>query len=363
MTIFPYFHAVFSQPPRIAGPCTKASQRSASPSVFVACTLALAFTGAAAQALVQGADLAAQLRLDTENPTLLLKQGVALAQEGQVQAAIVIFQALKQRFPQQPAPYANLAALYAQTGQLEEARQMLLLADRWQNDRFPTQLGLASLNLELALQAYDTALALRPQDDTVLRKRNALSRLLSPQAGAGTGATAPSAPKEQTPTTLSVGPDAALPTSGTPSGAARDRLVLSDAAPFSASPKGQLSKEDAAAPASPQSIDVRNALVQWAQAWSQKSFPGYAAQYSETFRPSRDMDVVQWTARKKALMAQAKYIQVDVQVDSIRIDQGVATVRLQQRYQSDQYSDTSNKEIQLRQEKGQWKITREIELR
>ena len=302
-----------------------------------------------------------QLLLDPQNPALLLKKGVLLANAGRTQEAMEIFNDLRRQFPQQAAPYVNLASIYAQLGRIEEARQMLISADKLQTDRYATQLGLASLNLELALQAYDTAMSLRPGDPVVQKRREGLSKLL----GSAAGISAISNPtKPQNPTAnsnpLSVADNVPPLENQQVHGAVPDRLTPAVAPVAEQEVSSQAA--DAGGKDVPQEQAIRRVLDDWAKAWSDKSFTGYSAQYSKEYKTGRSVPLSQWLERKRKLIEQAKHIQVDIKIESVRINNGIATVRMQQAYQSDIYSDKHQKDVQLQQQDGKWKIISEKQL-
>ena len=303
-----------------------------------------------------------QLLIDPQNPALLLKKGVLLANAGRTQEALEIFHDLRRQFPQQAAPYVNLASLYAQLGRLEEARQMLVSADKLQSDRYTTQLGLASLNLQLALQAYDNAISLRPGDSVVQGRREELSKLMANAAGGSTGSRPAKPPNPATSSNALSAPDNAPPVENQKqSGQAPDRLTT--AAPPVTAQDSASQVPDVGGKDVPQEQAVRRVLDNWATAWSQRSFRDFSAQYSKEYKTGRRVTLTQWLARKRNLIEQAKRIQVDIKIESVRINNGIATVRMQQAYQSDMYSDKRRKDIQLQQQDGEWKIISEKQLR
>ncbi|MGC7407566.1 hypothetical protein ACPWSH_26950, partial [Pandoraea pneumonica] len=71
-------------------------------------------------------DVASQPR----NAQARFQRGVALAGLGRADDAIFAFSQMTQDFPELPEPYINLAALYAERGELLRARDSLLMANR-----------------------------------------------------------------------------------------------------------------------------------------------------------------------------------------------------------------------------------------
>ncbi len=74
--------------------------------------------------------------------------------------AQAIYQQMTQRFPELPEPWNNLAALYAQRGDLDQARRALDMALMIYPDYAMAQANLGDVQLKLALRAYEKASAL-----------------------------------------------------------------------------------------------------------------------------------------------------------------------------------------------------------
>ncbi len=74
--------------------------------------------------------------------------------------AEAIYQQMTQRFPELPEPWNNLAALYAQRGELDQARRALDMAIMIYPDYPMAQANLGDVQLKLALRAYEKAAAL-----------------------------------------------------------------------------------------------------------------------------------------------------------------------------------------------------------
>jgi tetratricopeptide (TPR) repeat protein len=321
-------------------------------------------------------DVSELLLKDPQNPTLQIQKGVFLAQLERFQAASEVFEALRQQYPNQPAPYANLASIYARMGRLEEARQMLLKADSLQADRYQTQLGLATVNLELALQALNTALDMKPGDATTLARRHALARLMENPLGVNPGADASPATLPGNKKRSGIAPQAsshrepergvgALPAAPRTQ-PKRDRLTLDDDFASTAQPTLPATTSQGGKPGGNENAEelaVRSALDTWSKAWSQKSFDSFEAQYSGSFQPANDLNRDTWAAKKRRLLESAKYIHVDVVIEDVQVSNGLATVRLKQKYRSNRYSDRTRKELTLKLEDGNWRITSEKYIR
>ncbi len=301
---------------------------------------------------------------DPQNPELLLKKGVLLFELGKIQAALEIFESLRIAFPKHPAPYANLASLYARLGRLEESRQMLMVSDSLQGNRFQTQLSLASVNLGLALAALGKANDLNPNDVATQRKLRSLEKYIAESNKE------PFSPNANQATKLanrgsSINQESYLQPSKAVTqrqinntALARDRLSLSivDAE----------TQDQTIAPGSNdevQKAQVLKVIAVWGKAWTQRAYSDYLASYSAGFQPPDGMERAVWADRKQAVMEKAKYIKVELKVSSVQIVGSTATVKLSQHYRSDRHSDFSRKELTLGVEEGDWKILAEKPLR
>ena len=314
---------------------------------------------------------------DPQNPALLLQKGVYLADLGRLVAAFDTFDALRLVFPEQPAPYANLASIYARWGQLEQARQMLLKSDVLQANRYQTHLSLASVNLELALASLNKANELKPGDPATQGKLRSLEKFLAESNKVPT----PSNLQSEAPirsNSSSTAPEriaqaaASASTERVPrtrsSRSRRDRLKLdvfdatkSDLPIESMAPLRPATEAGTAQ--DPRKAEVLKAIEAWSVAWTQQSFDGYLSQYSAAFKPSEGATRDAWARRKRALMEKAKYIRIDLKISEIQFDGATAIVRLSQKYRSNRYADFGRKELKLKLEDGVWKIVAEKPLK
>ena len=311
---------------------------------------------------------------DPQNPELLLQKGIYLSSLGRLQAAFEVFDGLRQSHPNHPAPYANLASVYARWGRLEEARQMLLKSDNLQGNSFQTQLSLASVNLELALAALNRANQLNPGDTATRQKLQALEKYLadSSQAAFAQAGGAPSAPlttdadARRRPANMS--PPAKARIASTMA-TKRDRLTLG--APNLGDTPSLLETQapvqtpvESASLALPAAVDPRKPEILksvgvWANAWATRSYSDYVALYSVNFRPADGITREAWARRKRVVMEKTNRIQVDLKVNKVKFVGDTAFVNLSQKYRSDRYSDNGNKELQFALEEGSWKILSE----
>lgn len=304
---------------------------------------------------------------DPQNPQWLLQKGIYLSDSGKLQAAFDIFEALRVAFPDQPAPYVNLASIYARWGQLDEARDMLMKSSALQGDRLQTQLSLASVHMGLALEALTKAREIKPGDPVTQARLQALEKLIADPAGVGViikgqaEATEPKKPGKQDIVTTPVPPRRERPKRNQAIQSRGDQLQLDSLDLSADSPALGMGKarESALSLDTARRNDVQTALRSWLKAWSARSFESYASHYSAAFEPSDGTDLHTWKQRRKTLIESTSFIQVDIQILNLQVDGPMASVRVQQTYRSDRYADKVRKDLLLRLEGSQWKLLSE----
>jgi tetratricopeptide (TPR) repeat protein len=116
------------------------------------------------------------------DPQMRFLKGVIQSAQGQDEAALGTFNALTQDYPELPEPYNNLAVLHAKRQQLDLARAALEMALRL-NPRYATaQQNLGDVHGRLALQAYQEALRLNPNQPDLRARLAALQTALATSA-------------------------------------------------------------------------------------------------------------------------------------------------------------------------------------
>ena len=318
------------------------------------------------------------LLTDPGRPEHLLLKGVYLTELGRLRAAFDIFDSLRTDFPEHPAPYANLAAVYARWGRLEDARQMLLKSDALTGNRHLTQMNLASVNLALALAALNKASELKPDDVGTKLKLRSLEKYLADSS-------APRAPDRQPQedgVSVSAEPTSTLPPisrgaitaapnpNRTPKAteAPRDRLKLGSLDDGNRQEANHEASSEVGKHEPPSLVGkndrstVVKAIEAWTEAWAKKSYDDYIACYSTRFQPNDGGTRDSWARRKQDLLDKAKYIQLDVKISDIQIERSTATVRLTQKYRSNRYRDQVTKELKLQLENSRWLILAETQI-
>lgn len=304
---------------------------------------------------------------DPQNPQLLLQKGIYLSDSGKLQAAFDIFEGLQVAFPDQPAPYINLASIYARWGQLDEARNMLVKSSALEGDRIQTQISLASVHMELALEALKKAREIQPGDNQTQARVRSLEKFMAEPVAATFLANGPA---DATQSNSLVKPQAL--TTSTPSRSkrpirnqvaqSRGNYLQLESLDLTADPQEfgvDTAREPSSIADSARQSEVQAALRSWLKAWSARSFEAYAAHYSDAFEPSEGTDLQTWKQRRKKLIENARSIEIDMRILSLQVEGPMALARIQQTYRSDRYADKTRKDLLLRLEGKQWKMMSE----
>jgi Flp pilus assembly protein TadD len=99
---------------------------------------------------------------------------------GDTIAAKEVFSEIARRFPRLPEAFNNLAAIYAENGEYEKARQALLSAIANAPNYAAAQSNLGDLYIKLAADAYRKAADLDPLDPGAGAKLNLLEQAFAP---------------------------------------------------------------------------------------------------------------------------------------------------------------------------------------
>ena len=101
-------------------------------------------------------------------------------------------------------------------------------------------------------------------------------------------------------------------------------------------------------------------VLNWANAWASQNVEAYLSFYSGNFRPEGGLGLAQWREQRRTRVAAPPFINVTLSNIVVTIlDENAAQVRFAQRYRSNVINDEVSKELQLRKEDGQWRISRE----
>ena len=127
------------------------------------------------------AKIDALLATRPREPQARFLKGVAQTEQGQSAAAIATFRGLVEDYPELPEPYNNLAVLYAQKGDYENARVVLETAVRAAPDWAVAHENLGDVYARLAAVQYNRAATLDKANKTAPAKLVLVRQLLAPK--------------------------------------------------------------------------------------------------------------------------------------------------------------------------------------
>jgi len=253
-------------------------------------------------------------------------RGLVLVKLNKTEDAIKTFADLTRDYPQLPEPYNNLAVLYAQQGDYEKARDALEAALATHPAYATAHENLGDIYAALAGAAYNRAVTLDANNQSVRYKQNLINQLDTGMGAAG-AALAPPAPSAERPAV-------------TPAPAADPASVPG------------VANADAAA--------VGTTLTSWAKAWSAKDVDGYLAHYAADFQPEGGLARAAWEQQRRDRITRANRIAVQaLKPQYEKLGEDRVRVNFVQEYKSDTFSDQVSKTLEFKSSKDGWKIVRE----
>ncbi|MBL8434371.1 MAG: tetratricopeptide repeat protein [Zoogloea sp.] len=193
-----------------------------------------------------------------------------------------------------------------------------------------------------ARQAFERGLALEPGNVT-LRQR--LAQAAVPVAVKTAAAPAPASAAPATPVVAPV---------PAPAVAAAPAVVAAKPVPAA--------KTAPAQPATDAGKLVADRLEAWRQAWEAKDSARYLSFYGSAFVPAGNKPRAAWETDRRAKLGKKGEIKVQLGTPSIKAEGEVVLVSFEQRYQSGNYSDVVQKQLEWVREGSDWKIRREAQL-
>lgn len=276
--------------------------------------------------------LDSQLKTAPQDAEARFMRGLVLTRLNRTEEAIKAFADITRDYPQLPEPYNNLAVLYAQQGDYEKARDALEAALATHPSYATAHENLGDIYAALAGAAYNRALMLDQSNASVRNKLSFVNKLGDNASAPRPAAAAPAAPASP-PVAAAAAP-----------------------APAPATPAAEPAAEGVDSATSEQ---VRNALTAWSKAWSSKDVDGYLAAYAADFRPEGGISRAVWEAQRRDRVTRPSSIRVGVVNPKMSsLGDGRVRVTFRQEYESDSFSDSVTKVLELRDDNG-WKILRE----
>jgi len=346
--------------------------------------LVLAFAAAHVQS---SSDSAASALQPANAPAAKLRRAADFVRDQHPDKAVALLRRLITQFPVDPAPYNELAVIYASRDDLERARAVLISAIEADSRYALIYKNLQTVFGALAGRAYDRAL-IRSAGE---RRLPALMSFV--EDGSLPASVASMAPGDASPThSTAEGSSAASSappmlaatvsaTAGLPSTPAvvgsimstqsssspeQIRLRKNPAPPAPAEPRIELAASTIAAQideigASPPDPDeIVSTVKAWAKAWSRQDVDGYLGYYGHHFTAAGGMSRARWSAQRRQRLDRPSFIKVaieEVKVTFATSDRAVA--RFRQNYRSNILASKVSKVLQLSRNNGEWKIIRE----
>ncbi len=300
-------------------------------------------------------------------------------------AAIDSYKAVIAIDPGHMESYNNLAALYAQQGKLELASEALENAIKTDPVFATVYANLRAIYIEMSKKHYRQALKLKPEQrrtqiaaiDIGGNSEQILDQeiLLVPesiQAAVNTTVTAkiekpkPAAKPKPRPKAEPTPKTPEVKTAGEQKQKPKGKIVKKpEPKPEAkkvavAEPKKVPSKASKPAPANP-AIEVKKALLSWANAWSNRDADKYIKAYKKGYTP-KGKTAKDWAAGRRWNFKTKKYIKVTLSNIKITSKGKNFRAKFKQSYESNTYKDVVNKELIFIKQAGRWKISKENSL-
>lgn len=288
-----------------------------------------------------------RLAATPRDPQLRFLRGVAQADAGKQNDAIVTFTKLTEEFPELPEPYNNLAVIYASQNQLDKSRAALEMAIRTNPSYATAHENLGDIYAKLASQAYSKALQLDGANANSVKPKLALIRDLftaeaTPRGPRPVAASAPAPVATAKPAAPAPAPTAA------PTPAPQAAPATPAPTPAKA-PDSEADAEKA----------VTTAIQAWASAWAAKDMKTYLAAYGKEFTPPGRQSRAAWENERESRIVGKKRISVKLSNIQVTVDGHKATARFNQAYSADTLNVSSRKTLELLHSQGRWTIVRE----
>jgi len=108
-------------------------------------------------------------------------------------------------------------------------------------------------------------------------------------------------------------------------------------------------------------LEIRREVMQWAEAWSRRDVASYLSFYAADFNPPDGMQRATWEEQRKSRLRQYQSIKLTLKNMKINYSGGnAASVSFSQHFKADNHLEIqTNKELDLRNSHGRWKILSE----
>ena len=270
-----------------------------------------------------------------------------LWQTGKLKQAAALYESLIARSPNLPDPYNNLAVIYAAQGDYKKAQQILEKGLNTHPGYAAIYENLTAIYVEMARDSYGKALQFADKSKHQLKLRALAELSLKPVQVAQVKTPVSDITTASPPVSV-----AAVPTP------IEKPPVLSATASVKPLPATK------AVPTSPaiDETEINEVLQSWAAAWSAQSPEQYLTFYDQNYHPP-GVSRRKWQARRIERIKRPQWIRVSLSKLAVKpVADKRVRVEVQQRYQSNTYSDSSRKEFVLIQTEQGWRIVGERSL-
>lgn len=313
-------------------------------------------------------------------PALFLKAQIN-SENQRVDTAINTYKQLLALSPGHLQAYNNLAALYAQQGKLELASETLEAAIRTDPIFTTIHTNLRAIYMDMSQKHYRRALKLKTEDsptqiasidlddgiDQILNQEiNVVPQSVQEAVNTSviTGSARSNRKPEQKTNALAPEKTTTLAVTKSPTNIAKPVSPKADVAVAVAPKKAETKVAPATTKPEPKATpnlarEVKQALLSWANAWSnrdaQKYVSAYLGNYATSGKTHKD-----WAAGRRWNFKNKKYIKVALSDIRIQADGDQYRASFKQQYESDSYKDVVNKELLFVRHAGRWKIAKEV---
>ncbi len=104
---------------------------------------------------------------------------------------------------------------------------------------------------------------------------------------------------------------------------------------------------------------VLQTVNDWAKAWSTQDVNKYLDSYSKDFKTPDGRSRQAWADQRRSRIIDKRRIQITVEAPTVTVDGDTAALAFHQIYQSDRFTEHSNKILILNKQDGKWKIQEE----
>jgi len=269
-------------------------------------------------------------------------QAQNLVEQGQITQAIIAYQSLIRSNPKLPEAYNNLAALYLQQKKTKQAKHILeqgLYAHKGYGVLYES---LTAINVAMARKAYSKALQIELEPSAIRIASLSLSNS-----------------KSQTKQNTIVISKINKPV-------VEERPVIElKVIPkvknnVEAKPVGEIKRVSMTTPKIQNTQSVEKVLQAWSSAWSAQAVDMYLSFYHNQYRPANGMSRKGWVQSRRYRLKKPQWIKIGLSDFKIKKQTSTqAVVNFKQLYQSNSFSDVSNKQVVLINTNDGWRIFRE----